>query len=303
MQVLTEQSEAIRCPAVVTIGKFDGFHAGHRKLLSVVFQEKKENMVSCVLSFKDAPKLHRQTIYTREEQQFLCASMGMDYLAEYELNEAFCSLMPEQFARDYLSHKLNAKVVIVGEDFRFGKDRCGDVSLLESLGEKYGFVTYVVSNVNRGGRRISSTLIRDYLLKGNIEEANDFLLRQYFVRGEVVHGKHLGNTIGFPTLNLIPPADKLLPKYGVYATKVKVGGMWFYGVTNVGVRPTVEASQTVPSVETNLLDCDKELYGSIAEVYFLSFLRPEQKFDSVDDLIKAISEDKEKVKTLYKTIK
>lgn len=299
MQILTERSDGLLRPTGITIGKFDGFHAGHRKLLSVLFEEKTEEMDTCVVSIINEADTGKQQIYTREEQRFLCESMGIDYLAEYELKESMRNMDPEAFIEEYLVKHLHVALVVIGEDFRFGKGREGDVSLLMRLQEKYGYRTVVVSPVFYEQERISSTWIRKLLQEGEIEKANQLLHRQYMVRGEIVHGKHLGSTIGFPTINVVPPARKALPAYGVYATKVKVGGFWYYGVTNVGVRPTVNGGETVVSVETNLINCSEELYGKEAQVYFLKFLRPERKFSSVEELTETIDHDRKTVETMF----
>lgn len=292
MQVLSKESDSLVLPAVVTVGKFDGFHAGHRTLLAVVLREMREDMVSCVLSISEDENTAGKQLYTKKEQQYLCAGMGFDYLAEYTLDDAMKALTPEEFVRDYLVTKLNAKTVVVGEDFYFGRGRSGDTEVLGKLGEKYGFRTVIVSLVESGGSRVSSTRIRECLKKGQVEEANFLLRRQFMIMGEIVHGNHLGETIGFPTINIVPPAEKFLPPFGVYITKVRVEGMWYYGITNVGLRPTVNSGTEGITVETHLLYCNRNLYGATAEVYFLSFLRNEKKFSDIKELSDALEQDK-----------
>ncbi len=294
---ITNCSEYLPVETVVTIGKFDGFHLGHRSLLAAVLEESKNNLASCVISFSTAVDTERSLIYTREEQRKLCEAMGIEVLAEYPLGETIREMSGEAFVAEILCRRLQAKVIVVGEDFRFGKGRSGDVALLRELEKIYGYRTVCIPKVEEEQVRISSTGIRKLLTEGNIEEANGLLGRPYAVFGEVLHGKKLGRTLGFPTMNLLPPAEKLLPAYGVYVTKTKVDGQWFEGITNVGLRPTVDSDKCV-SVETHLFEYDMDLYGKQVEVQFLHFIRPEQRFADVEQLKSAMQEDFMKAKTL-----
>ena len=294
---ITKYSEYLPVQTAVTVGKFDGVHMGHRKLISAVLREKENGYASCVVSFSIDVDQERSVIYTKEEQRRLCEALGVDVLAEYPLDETIREMSGEEFVSEILCGRLHAKVIVVGEDFRFGKGRGGDVTLLRNLEDIYGFKTVCIPKVEEERVRISSTGIRKLLTEGNIKEANGLLGRPYAVFGEVLHGKKLGRTIGFPTMNLIPTVEKLLPAYGVYVTRTKVDGQWFDGITNVGVRPTVDFDERV-SVETHLFDCDSDLYGKQVEVQFLDFLRPEQKFEDVEQLKKTIPEDVKKAKAI-----
>lgn len=298
MQILTEQSGKLSRPSVVTIGKFDGFHAGHRKLLSAVFEEKTKDLDTCVVSVFEEGAFAQQ-IYTREERLFLCENMGIDYLAEYELVPELKKMEPERFLKEYIVDRLCAGVIVVGEDFRFGNDRRGDAALLQELQDTFSFRLVVVPEVAMEGEKVSSTRIRRLLQEGSIEKANSLLLRQYMLLGEIVHGKRLGTTLGMPTINLQPSTKKALPAFGVYATKVKAGGFWYYGVTNIGRRPTTDGEDAPVSVETNLLGCNEVLYGKTAQIYFLKFLRPEQKFASITALQEAMERDRRVVEELF----
>ncbi len=293
---ITENSECLSEQTAVTIGKFDGIHLGHRSLLEAVLKEKKNGYAACVLSLVKSDG-GRNVIYTKEEQSLLCDALGIDILAEYSFDETLRELSAEQFISEVLCRKFNAKVIVAGEDFRFGKGRAGDVKLLNALEKTYGYRTVCVPKVEKTGMRISSTGIRELLSLGKIEEANRLLGQPYFLCGEVVHGKQLGRTIGFPTINVLPPEEKLLPAYGVYATQTKLDGVWYRGITNVGLRPTVNSGSAV-SVETYLLHCSGNLYGKRAEIRFLQFLRPEQRFQSVEELTEAIRRDAEKAEKL-----
>lgn len=294
---ITKYSEYLPVQTAVTVGKFDGVHMGHRKLISAVLREKENGYASCVVSFSIDVDQERSVIYTKEEQRRLCEALGVDVLAEYPLDETIREMSGEEFVSEILCGRLHAKVIVVGEDFRFGKGRGGDVTLLRNLEDMYGFKTVCIPKVEEERVRISSTGIRKLLTEGNIKEANGLLGRPYAVFGEVLHGKKLGRTIGFPTMNLIPTVEKLLPAYGVYVTRTKVDGQWFDGITNVGVRPTVDFDERV-SVETHLFAYDGDLYGKMVEVQFLEFLRPEQKFEDVEQLKNTIPEDVKKAKAI-----
>lgn len=283
-------SEYLPVQTAVTVGKFDGFHLGHRSLLAAVLREKEKGYASCVVSFSTSVDTERSAIYTKEEQRKLCESMGIDVLAEYPLDETLREMSAEQFVAEILCGKLQAKVIVAGEDFRFGKDRKGDVSLLQALEERYGYRTVCVPKVTEAEVRISSTGVRQLLAEGNVGAANELLGHPYAVFGEVLHGKKLGRTLGFPTMNLIPPTEKLLPAYGVYVTRTKADGQWFDGITNIGLRPTVDSDEKV-TVETHLFRYEGDLYGKQVEVQFLKFLRPEQKFTDVDALKSAMHKD------------
>ncbi|MBR2408035.1 MAG: bifunctional riboflavin kinase/FAD synthetase [Lachnospiraceae bacterium] len=287
---ILKHSEYLPVQTVVTVGKFDGFHLGHRRLLAEVLNEAKNGLASCVISFSTTVDCGRKMIYTKEEQRKLCESMGVDILAEYPLDESLREMTAEQFVSEILCKRLQAKVIVAGEDFRFGKDRAGDVKLLQSLENRYDYRTVIVPKVTDANVRISSTGIRELLGNGNVSEAMKRLGSPYVVFGEVLHGKKLGRSLGFPTMNLIPSPEKLLPAYGVYVTKTKVDGQWFDGITNIGLRPTVDSDHRV-SVETYLFSYDGDLYGKQVEVHFFSFLRPERKFSDVEQLKSAMRED------------
>lgn len=287
---ITKYSEYLPVQTVVTVGKFDGFHLGHRKLISTVLQEKEKGYASCVISFSTVVETERSVIYTKEEQRKLCEALGVDVLVEYPLSETIREMSGEAFIDEILCGRLQARVIVVGEDFRFGKNRSGDVALLRDMEETYGYRTVCVPKVEEEQVRISSTGIRELLLAGKVSEANALLGQPYAVFGEVLHGKKLGRVLGFPTMNLIPNVEKLLPAYGVYVTKTKVDGKWFEGITNVGFRPTVDSDERV-SVETYLFDYDRDLYGKQVEVQFLEFVRSERKFTDVEQLKGAMQED------------
>ena len=282
-------------PCVVTLGKFDGVHRGHRKLIGRVWRLARANgWKASVFTFDIPPQvsLGRRPmlqVMTNAERRALLRDMNMELLVECPFTPEIRSMEAEQFVRLFLLDRLHVKAVVVGSDFRFGKDRKGTPELLEKMGEKYGFSTEVIPKEQYEGEDISSSLIREEIRKGNMEKAAELLGYPYFISGDIVHGRHLGHSLGFPTINQLPEEKKLLPPNGVYVSRTKIGGKMRQGVSNVGVKPTV--SGTSMSVETYLFDCSEDLYGQAARVELLSWRRPEQKFGSLEELKNAIDRD------------
>ena len=204
---------------------------------------------------------------------------------------------PEEFIYQ-LVHRFSMKYMAVGSDFRYGHRGRGDVALLRELAQKEGFTLEVKEKLKEDHRDISSTYIREEIRQGHIAKANHLLGHPYFVRGTVAHGNHLGNQLGFPTINLIPPALKMLPPFGVYATRVKIGEKYYQGMTNVGIKPTI-AGERVAGVETNVFDFSGDLYGQDVVIFFYEYLRPERKFSSLDELSGQLAADCGQVKAFF----
>lgn len=282
--------------SAVSLGKFDGFHRGHRLLLDRILEHPKFH--ATVFTFDGI--LNGKQIYLEEEKRSLLERLGVEREVLFPFSEKTRSMTPETFIREMLVNRMDAKLICVGEDFHFGKDRRGDVDMLSKYAPQYGYELCVFPKIKEDGEVISSTRIRGELAQGRIEKANRLLGDPYFVRGEVVHGNALGRTIGMPTANLLPGEQKLLPAYGVYATRVEADGKVYGGVTNVGVKPTIGADRA--NVETTLLHFDGNLYGKQITVYFLEFLRPEQRFDSLEELKAQMSRDKAKAEKIWVSI-
>ncbi len=280
--------------SAVTLGKFDGLHRGHEKLIRRVLRLKEKGFETVVFTFDVSPLVKlgnriRRTILTNEERAGILEEQGLDCLIECPFIPEVIRMEPEDFIREVLAVQLRAACVIVGPDFRFGHDRKGDVRLLAEMGKQYGFQVEVLEKETLEERAISSTWIRETLREGNMERVNELLGYPYFVREEVVHGRQLGRTLGMPTINQIPEDGKLLPPFGVYASRTTVGGETYFGISNVGVKPTVEVP--FAGVETYLFGCSRDLYGLEACVEFYHFVRPECKFDSVEELREQIRRD------------
>lgn len=299
MRYIADTTEfQIEEPTIVTLGKFDGRHRGHQKLLRTM-QELKSSLgyPTAIFTFGTPPLSmmsgQPQTVITTNlERRANMEKMGVDYLVEYPFSEETRRMKPEDFVKDILAGRMQAKVIVVGPDCSFGYKGAGDARLLKQLEETLGYRLHVIEKERDHLRDISSTYIREELEKGNVEKANALLGEPYAVHGEVVHGNHIGTSIlGFPTANLLPPSIKRLPRFGVYVSRVLVDGTYYRGVTNIGRKPTVEGRNPV-GVETYIFDMHQNLYGKVIEVQLLAFDRPEQKFSSLEELKQRIEMDK-----------
>ena len=280
---------------VVTVGKFDCFHKGHQLIFRVASEMKKPGMEQVIFMFDTNPgdvvkQRKGKYIVAQKERKPLSKRYGVDHCIEYPFTESTRNMSPEEFVSDVLVKKLGIKACVAGDDFRFGKDRAGDTDTLIELGKKYGFEVEIVKRISYKGRIISSTLIRERLLEGDIEEVNQMLGRPYSISGLISKGNHVGSANEVPTINFQPPEDKLLPPDGVYATKTLIDGKEYISITNIGVRPTFY-EESDRYIETFILDFSGDLYGKNAEVCFYRFVRPEKKFENSSALYEQISKD------------
>lgn len=280
--------------SVVTLGKFDGLHRGHDKLLTRTLELGKAGYETVVFTFDVSPLVKlgtriTRTLLTNEERRVLLERKKLDCLIECPFVPELIQMEAEDFVREILAVQLRAAYVVVGPDFHFGYERKGNPQLLQKLGQQYGFRVEILTKETEDDREISSTWIREALREGRIEKVNQLLGYPYFVKEKVVHGRHLGRTWGLPTINQIPEDGKLLPPFGVYASRTCVNGEEFFGISNIGVKPTVEVP--FAGVETYLFGCNEDLYGKDAWVEFFRFVRPECKFDSVEELREQIQRD------------
>jgi len=289
----------------VTLGNFDGIHRGHQELIkSIKLFAKNENLTSVVFSFFPHPLsvIGKDnifyTIFDYNEKKFIMENIAnVDVLIQYPFTIEFASLKAEQFI-DILFNCVKCKVLVVGEDYCFGKNRSGNYDTLKYYGDLNGVNVIKIPAIKYDGERVSSSRIRKCLNEGNIEQCNNLLNHPYFIMGEVVDGKKIGRVIGFPTVNIIPPKYKLLPPDGVYITKVLYNGKLFNGITNIGKNPTVGGIER--TVETFLFDFEREIYGENIIVYFFDNIRKEIKFNSVEELKNQISVDRQKAIIKFK---
>ncbi len=279
----------------VTLGKFDGIHLGHQQLVKLAISHKQQGLTAVMFSFSLHPgnlfsDKEFELIYTEEEKLEKVKRFGIDVLVSYPFTEETRHLEPEDFIREILVEKLDAKVIIVGNDFRFGYGRKGDVELLKQFGDRYGYQVVHCDKLRWREEVISSSSIRSAIKDGNIEAANAMLGQPYAIRGEVVHGRKLGRTIGIPTINMLPLSYKLLPPCGVYVSRTRIDGGLHPGVTNIGYKPTVGEEEAV-GVETYIFDYLGNLYSEKLEVELLHYMRPELKFNTMEELIAKMQED------------
>ncbi len=293
----TREFKITKKRTIITLGKFDGLHRGHQKLLEQVLEEKTDGYATVVFTFDMSPYIlltgkPHQTIITNEERRAYLEKMGIDYLIEYPFNREVEHLSPEDFIRKVLIEQLNVGCIVVGTDFHFGYKRKGDISLLAHYGIKFDYKCMIIEKKKdeESGRIISSSYIRENIQTGNIEKVNYLLGYPYTITGEILHGNQIGRTMGLPTINQIPKQGKMLPPNGVYCSKTTIDGVTYKGITNIGYKPTV-SSEKIKGVETHLFDFDMEVYGKVAQVMLYHFKRPEQTFNSLEELKNQINDD------------
>lgn len=283
-------------PCVITLGKFDGVHRGHQKLIRLVHEiGSKKGWKTAAFTFDVSPQVkmgmrRSQLLMTNEERRTRLEKLGLDYLVECPFTDEIKNMEPEDFVKKILVEKMQARALVVGEDFHFGKRRRGDAALLLKMGEELAIEIHVEPKEQDGNRDISSTYVREELSLGHMEKVTELLGNPYSVKGEIVHGNHIGHTLGFPTINQIPEPIKLLPPNGVYLSRTLVDGREYDGISNVGTKPTVQGKKIL-GIETHLLFFSGDLYGKEARVQLLSFRRPEKKFDSLDELKAQLDSD------------
>ncbi len=288
--------------SAVTIGNFDGVHVGHEKIISrLVASARKMGLPSVLISFAPTPQCffgHEQaTLSNFKEKHYLLSRLGVDEHLLIRFNRAFSKIEAKDFIQQILIDKLGMKHCLIGDDFRFGKNRQGDLALLQSLSKVGGFGVEKTQSVLCNDCRASSSEIRALLSQGDLDAAAKMLGRAFSISGRVVHGHQKGRTIGFPTIN-IPIKRKISPVLGVFATTVEIDGVIFQGVCNIGNRPTINGTKTL--LEVFLFDFDQNVYGLDAKVVFKYKIRDEEKFDSFEALKQQIELDTQQAKAYFK---
>lgn len=298
MQIISGTCEfRLDAPSAVVIGKFDGLHRGHKLLLEQILNAKSDGLKAVVFTFDPPPaslflKKTVKGLTTREEKRRYFRQLDVDVLVEFPMNEKTAATPPEEFITEILHKRLNAALIVAGTDLSFGDRGLGNCALLERYAPLCGYEVRIMEKVNDGGEEISSTRVRAAVEAGRMEEAQRLLGAPYAVMGPVVHGRRIGRTLGFPTVNQLPPADKLLPPNGVYLSEVECCQGVFCGLTNVGTKPTVEKGENPPmGVETYIYDFNEDIYDTFITVRLLHFCRPEQKFENLEALKKQLDHD------------
>lgn len=282
-------------PCVVALGCFDGVHLGHREVIETAVRTAKERAIkSAVLTFDEPPRnlfkpAASPVITDYTEKQRAVRSLGIDIFISTPFNTEMSELSPVDFFKKLLIDRLNAVHVVCGFNYSFGKGGKGNVELLRELCLDRGVGFTCIPPVVLDGENVSSSAIRHAVREGNMQSAERYLGRPFAITIPVVNGQHLARKLGFPTVNQIFAENALIPMHGVYVTRVTISSKKHFGITNVGMRPTVNG--TLLCSETHILDFEGDLYGKKLRVEFLKFMRPEIKFDSVDELSKRVHAD------------
>lgn len=292
--------------SVVTVGTFDGVHAGHRAIMDTVIRKAdKREARSVIVTFDPHPReiispgdAGIKLLTTLPERREILEELGIDTMVVIPFDRDFSLLSSEEFIRDIIYKKIGVSEFVIGYDHHFGKDREGSIETVERLGEEIGFETYVVSKKEVGEQTVSSTAIRKAISEdGNVEQAAEFLQRLYRLNGTVIHGDKRGKEIGYPTAN-IKPEDKrkIIPKDGVYAVGLRYEGRWYKGMMNIGTRPTFDDSQR--TLEVHIFDFNEDLYGKEVQVRFVKRIRNEKKFSGKEELVSQLEEDEKTAKEI-----
>lgn len=295
-----ETNGVVTSDSIVALGNFDGVHIGHRELISELISPE---YLGIVYTFYDHPlnvingKGSVRVINTRAEKESILESLGVNVLF-YEDFERVREMTPEEFVEEMLVDTFHARRVVCGFNYRFGKGNVGDAALLEKILLKYGIELTVIPAVYYGGIPVSSSEIRKALSDGDVERAGEMLGARYFISSTVRHGKALGRSLGFPTVNLLLEEDRCSLRFGVYAAELLVDGKAYPSAVNVGLRPTVEEVKE-PTVEAHIIDFDGDLYGKNVRVEFVKRLRDEKRFSSLDELKIQVKKDTEECKRLF----
>jgi riboflavin kinase/FMN adenylyltransferase len=284
---------------VLTVGTFDGVHAGHRALMNTVLQKAKERGArGAIITFDPHPReiIHPgstgiQLLTTLQERREILEEIGIDLLVIIPFNRDFSLLSAEEFVRDVIFKKVGVREFVIGYDHHFGHDRKGTIETVEKLGSQLGFDAYVVSRQKVSHQTVSSTAIRKALAEeGNVEKAADMLQRHYRLSGTVVHGDKRGKELGFPTANIkLVEKRKIVPRNGIYAVKAQVGETWRNGMMSIGIRPTFK--NTGRTIEVHLFDFERLIYGMAVEIMFVKRLRNEIKFENPEALTAQMKKD------------
>ncbi len=283
---------------VVTIGTFDGVHIGHQKIIEQLLNaSKKKNEISVLLTFFPHPRMVLQKdseiklINTIKEKSKLLENFGLDELVIHPFDKEFSRLTAFEFVRDILVNKFNISKLVIGYDHHFGKNREGNFEQLQEYGSMFGFKLEEIPAQNLNDISISSTKIRHSLNAGDIKKANNYLGYHFMLSGTVVSGNRLGSKIGFPTANItIEESYKIIPKSGSYIVKSAIDNEIYFGMMNIGNRPTVDG--TIETIEVHFFNLEQDLYGKKISVELLNFLREEHKFESVQSLQTQLHLDK-----------
>lgn len=283
-------------PTVITLGYFDGIHLGHQRLIDTTKKiAAKKNIKSAVFTFKThplsiiSPEKAPKLLFSNDKKIEIVESLGIDYMIYLDFTFNMMNEKPEEFVKNILVDKFNAKHIVVGFNYKFGYKGMGTSNTLIELGKKYNFEVTIIEPVKINDQTVSSTLIRTLIENGEVELAKSYLGRPYSMTGVVILGKGLGKKLSIPTANIAVEDTTIIPSYGVYYTKVLLHNHQFDAITNVGNNPTFLNHPIV--IENYLFNFNHEIYGEKIEVFFLKKIRSERKFNSIEKLASQIKKD------------
>lgn len=291
--------------SVLSIGNFDGLHLGHRKLIGELIAVARQlQLKSVVITYDNHPaevlqrRLHPRLLLPPLQKARLLKELGVDKVALLHFDEELARVSAEDFLQGQIIGRFAPAAMVLGYDSQFGHQRRGDYAFLQEHQARYGYQLHFVEPLQHGNRVVSSTLIREMLILGDLAEANRLLGAPYTLFGEVAGGSALGRDLGFPTANLrLEDARQLLPQAGVYLSRVRLGGDSFFGLTNIGFSPTLKHSGNVV-VETHILDFDRQIYGVPLAVELLQYFREEKMFSGINALREAMLQDLQRAREL-----
>lgn len=307
MKVYSDISDYDGRACVATVGIFDGVHKGHKKILERVVEVAKEkNLMATVFTLWPHPRQvfnpddrTLRFVTTIDEKVELLEKLGIDQLIIHPFNHEFAKLTACEFIKTFLVDKLHTEHLVVGFNHKFGRDQEGNYDNLKRCASEFNFEIEKLNAFLQNEIKVSSTIIRESILRGEIQKANKLLGYNFFISGHVVGGSKIGRTIGFPTANIQrTELYKLIPSDGVYAVKLKINGDMYKGMLNIGIRPTIDGKNTHKSIEVHILDFDGDLYNKYLRIHFVKKIRDEQKFDGVEALKKQLEKDKKAIEKI-----
>lgn len=293
---------------ILTIGVFDGVHLGHLRVLDRLKEIAKEKGgESVVFTLWPHPRIvldknieSLRLLTNIEEKKELLSKSGIDHLIVCPFTKEFSQKEACDFIKEYLVEKIKVQHLVVGYNHQFGKDRKAGFEFLKECAQKYGFSIEKLDVRLVDNDKVSSTKIREYLTSGYLDIANRYLGYKYFISGNVIEGNQIGRKIGFPTANIkIPEPYKQVPKDGVYAVQVKLNGDLFYGMLNIGSRPTIEPTLRTKNIEVHILNFDKKIYNQTITISFHKRIRDEKKFNGLEELTQQLEKDKKIIKQFF----
>ena len=294
------KSKQLSEKTVVALGFFDGVHIAHRALIEKAVSVSRDKCCKSVVYTFDKSIKNSKLITDNESKKEYIENLGVDILVFENICEEFLQMSPESFVKDIIKDKLSACCVVIGKHYTFGCGGAADSSVLVKLCESYGIEVIIMPLMELNDFLVSSTHIRFFIESGEIEKANKFLGRNFSVSGIVEHGNHIGRTIGFPTVNIYPKENLVMPRFGVYCVYAYIKGKRYCCIANVGIKPTVGSEK--PLVEAHILDIeDTDLYSELIKIEFLTFIRQERTFENLQMLKEQILDDEKQAIKFFKT--